>query len=75
MDWSGIKAEEKVFHNMAVLRELVFYLDLEDILSLLESRVGKFEGVVVGKKAQENLLSYLVFGELSGQGRLEESNT
>ena len=60
MDWSGIKAEEKVFHNMAVLRELVFYLGLEDILSLLESRVGKFEGVVVGKKAQENLLSYLV---------------
>ena len=60
MDWSGIRAEEKVFHNMAVLRELVFYLDLEDILSLLESRVGKFEGVVVGKKAQENLLSYLV---------------
>ena len=56
MDWAGIKAEEKVFHNMAVLRELVFYLDLEDILSLLESRVGKFEGVVVGKKAQENLL-------------------
>ena len=60
MDWSGIRAEEKVFHNMAVLRELVFYLDLEDILSLLESRVGKFEGMVVGKKTQENLLSYLV---------------
>ena len=50
MDWSGIRAEEKIFHNMAVLRELVFYLDLEDILSLLESRVGKFEGVVEGRK-------------------------
>ena len=60
MDWSGIRAEEKIFHNMAVLREIVFYLDLEDILCLLESKVGKFEEVLIGKKIQENLLSHLV---------------
>ena len=60
MNWSGVRAEEKIFHNVAVLREIVFYLDLEDILCLLESKVGRFEEVVIGKKIQEELLSYLV---------------
>ena len=60
MNWSGVRAEEKIFHNVAVLREIVFYLDLEDILCLLESKVGRFEEVVIGKKIQEELLLYLV---------------
>ena len=45
MNWSGVRAEEKIFHNVAVMREIVFYLNLEDTLCLLESKVGRFEEV------------------------------
>ena len=62
-----MRAVERVFHNVAVVREIGSYLDLKDTLSLLESKVGRFEEVMNGRKMKEGLLSHLMTS-LAGGG-------
>ena len=60
MAWTEMRAVERVFYNVAVVREIGSYLDLKDTLSLLESKVGRFEEVMNGRKMKERLLSRLM---------------
>lgn len=60
MGWTEMRAVERVFYNVAVVREIGLYLDLEDTLSFLESKVGIFEEVMTGRKMKEELLTHLM---------------
>ena len=60
MGWTEMRAVDRVFYNVAVVREVGSYLDLEDTLSFLESKVGRFEEVMTGRKMKEGLLTHLM---------------
>ena len=72
MAWSEMRAVERVFHNVAVVREIGSYLELKDTLAVLESKVGSFEEVMKGRKMKERLLSRLMssLGEGGGRGEM-----
>ena len=67
MAWSELGAVEKVFHNVTIVREVGSYLGLQDTLALLESKIGRVEEAVRGKKMKERRLARLV-SSLSGGG-------
>ena len=71
MAWTEMRAVERVFHNVAVVREIGSYLELKDTLALLESKVGRVEEVLSGRKMKERLLTRLV-SSLSGRGGRRE---
>ena len=71
MAWSEMGAVDKVFHNVAVVREVGSYLGLKDTLALLESKIGRVEEAVRGKKMKERRLARLV-SSLSGSGGRRE---
>ena len=79
MAWAEMRAVERVFYNVAVMREVGSYLNLEDTLSFLESKVGRFEEVMIGRKRKEELLVHLMAslarGGWGGQMPLNGSET
>ena len=60
MSWNEMRAAEKVFYNVAVMSEIGLYLDLVDTLSFLESKIGNFEEVMIGRKMKKELLTHLM---------------
>ena len=60
MSWNEMRAAEKVFYNVAVMSEIGLYLDLVDTLSFLESKIGNFEEVMIGRKIKKELLTHLM---------------
>ena len=71
MVWAEMRAVEKVFHNVAVVREIGSYLELKDTLALLKSKIGRVEEAVRGRKMKERLLTRLV-SSLGGRGGRRE---
>ena len=60
MTWTEIRAADRVFDNVEVMTQIGLYLDLVDVLSFLESGIGNFEEVLVGRRVKKEMLAHLM---------------